>query len=431
MNQAISKLENTKKYRVMVVALLMTGVVINSFDRAALSVAAPFIIKEFGIDAATMGVALSAFFWTYVIGNALGGNLVDRFGSKAVLGWSATIWSIFSALTGFAQNATHIVFARLGVGAGEAPAFPANAKVVANNFPSSERGTAIGVYSAGNRVGLALCPIIMALLITSWGWRVAFFVTGLGSMIWVAFWYFGFRDLARDKARSAGPVEKTKIPWKEVFSNRAILGIIVVKFTQDFLQWQFMTWVPGYLIMGRGLSPIKMGFYTSLAFAVAAFAQPIIGWFSDWLIKRGWSVNRARKSVQVALQLLSATIIITGFSDDIGIALFFLVVAISAESTAAGHIWTIMTEVIPCNMVGSITGVINAIGAIAGIVSPILTGVIVKVTGSFQLALTIGGCSILVAAVFIIFIVPKLVPLELGCKPEEAQPVYTAGKPNS
>ena len=415
--------KNTKSYRVGVVALLMTGVIINSFDRAALSVAAPFIIKEFGIDAAIMGVALSSFFWTYVIGNALGGNLVDRFGSKAVLGWSATIWSVFSAMTGFAHNATHIVIARLGVGAGEAPAFPANAKVVANNFPSSERGTAIGVYSSGNRVGLALCPIVMAVLITTWGWRVAFFITGVCSLLWVALWCYGFKDLARDKAKAAGAIEKVKVPWTEVFTNRALLGIIVVKFTQDFLQWQFMTWVPGYLIMGRGFSTLKMGFYTSLAFAVAAVAQPIIGWLSDWLIKKGWSVNRARKSVQVGLQLLSATIIITGFAEDAGIAMFFLVVAISAESTAAGHIWTIMTEVIPGKMVGSISGVINAIGAIAGIISPILTGVIVKVTGSFQLALTIGGCSILVAAVFIIFVVPELKPLTLGGKePELAVP---------
>jgi MFS family permease len=413
------KLENTGKYRVIVVALLFTGVVINSFDRAALSVAAPFIIKEFAIDAATMGVALSAFFWTYVLGNALGGNLADRFGAKAVVGWSATIWSMFSALTGFAQNATHLVFARLGVGAGEAPAFPANGKIIANNFPSSERGTAVGVQSSGNRVGLALCPIVMALLITTVGWRVAFFITGFGSMIFVVVWYFFFRDLAWEKSQAVSKVEKTKVPWKEVFTNRAILGIIVVKFTQDFLQWQFMTWVPAYLIMGRGFSPIMMGFYTSLAFAVAAFAQPCIGWFSDFLIRKGWSVNRARKSVQVGLQLLSSTIIITGYSDDVGIALFFLVVAISAESTCAGHIWTIMIEVIPCKIVGSITGVINAIGAIAGIISPILTGVIVKLTGSFQLALTIGGCSILIASVFIIFVVPKLVPLELGCKPGE------------
>ena len=410
--------QNTKSYRVGVVALLMAGVVVNSFDRAALSVAAPFIIKEFGINAAIMGVALSSFFWTYVIGNALGGNLVDRFGSKKVLGWSATIWSIFSMLTGLAQNATHIVIARLGVGAGEAPAFPANAKVVANNFPSNERGTAIGVYSSGNRVGLALCPIVMALLITNWGWRVAFFITGGASLLWVVLWYFCFRDLARDKARAAGSIEKVSIPWKEIATNRAFLGIVVVKFTQDFLQWMFMTWVPGYLIMGRGFSTIKMGVYTSLAFTVAAVAQPIIGWFSDWLIKQGWSVNRARKSVQVGLQLLSATIIVTGFSEDVDIAMFFLVVAIAAESTAAGHIWTIMTEIIPGKMVGSISGVINAIGAIAGIVSPIMTGIIYKVTGSFQLALTIGGCSILIASVFIIFVVPDMKSVNFDKKGE-------------
>lgn len=417
--------QNTRAYRLGVVALLTAGTFINAVDRASLSVAAPFIIKDFAIDTATMGVALSAFFWTYVVGNVVGGNLADRFGSKKVLGWSAVIWSICSALTGLAQNVFHIVIARLGVGAGEASSLPTNTKIVASNFPSTERGTAIMVALAGIRVGNAATPIMMAYLIANWGWRVAFAVTGIGSLLWCVVWYFGFKDLSDEKARKAGPKEKTPIPWKLVFTSRTLLGLTLVKFTQDYLQWMFFTWVPGYLIMGRGFSVVTMGFYMSLAYATAAIAQPVIGWFSDWLIKTGWSVSKARKSVQVGLQLLSATIIITGYSDNVALAMFFLVLAISAESTCAGHTWALIAEVVPSRLVGTVGGVINALGSSGGALSPIVTGVIVKVTGSFTLALTLGGCSILVASLILLFMVPELKPL--AALEEKPAPAADAG----
>jgi MFS family permease len=406
--------KNTAAYRIGVVALLTFGTFINAVDRASLSVAVPSIIKEFGIDTATMGIALSAFFWAYALGNAPAGNLADRFGTKKVLGWSAAIWSIFSALTGFAHNVYHVMIARFGVGVGEASSLPTNTKIIAANFPSHERGTAVAVSLTGIRIGNAVTPILMAFLIATWGWRAAFIITGLGSLLWCVFWYFGFKDLSDIKAKAAAVKEKVKIPWKIVLTSRPLLGLTVVKFTQDFLQWLFLTWVPGYLIMGRGFSVITMGFYVSLAYATAAIAQPVVGWISDLLIKKGWSVNRARKTVQVVLQICSATIIITGYTDMIYVAMFFMVLAISAESICAGHMWTIISEVVPPKLVGSVGGLINTLGGIAGIISPIVTGVIVKVTGSFTLALLMGGCSILLAAVVLIFVVPELKPLTLG-----------------
>lgn len=399
---------NTKGYRFGVVALLTAGTFINAVDRASLSIAVPSIIKEFGIDAATMGFALSAFFWAYAIGNAPGGNLADKYGTKKVLGWAAAIWSVFSALTGMAHNAYHIMIARFGVGIGEAASLPTSAKIIASNFPSNERGTAVAVAWTGIRIGNAATPILMAFLVANYGWRAAFIITGIGSLLWVALWYFCFTDLSETRAKEAGVKEKIKVPWKVIATNRALIGLTVVKFTQDFLQWLFLTWVPGYLIMGRGFSVITMGFYVSLSYAVAAIAQPAIGFVSDWLIRQGWSVSRARKTVQVTLQILSSTIIITGFTDNVPIAMFFMVLAISAESICAGHMWTLMTEVIPPRLVGSVGGLINSIGSAAGIFSPIVTGIIVKVTGSFTLALLMGGCSILLAAVVLLFVVPEL-----------------------
>ncbi len=419
--------QNTLRYRIGVVALLTFGTFINAVDRASLSVAVPSIIKEFGIDKATMGIALSAFFWAYALGNAPGGNLADRFGTKKVLGWSAAIWSVFSTLTGFAQNVFQIAMARLGVGLGEAATLPTNTKIIAGNFPSHERGTAIAVSLTGIRVGNAVTPLLMAFLIATWGWREAFIITGLGSLLWCVFWYFGFRDLSDAKAREAGAKPKIKIPWKIVLTSRPLLGLTMVKFTQDFLQWLFFTWVPGYLILERGFSVMTMGFYVSIAYATAAIAQPLVGWTSDYLIKRGWSINRARKTVQVTLQILSSTIIITGYSDIVGVAMFFMVLAISAESICAGHMWTIISEVVPSKLVGSVGGLINTVGSAAGIIAPIMTGIIVDVTGSFKLALLIGGCSILLAAVVIIFVVPELKILEtLNIEPSGRKEAGTA-----
>jgi len=311
-----------------------------------------------------------------------------------------------------AHNVFQIMVARFGVGIGEAASLPTNTKIIANNFPSHERGTAVAVSLTGIRVGNAATPILMAYLIANWGWRVAFIITGVGSLLWCFAWYCGFKDLAEERAKEAGPKETVKIPWKVVLTNRALLGLTAVKFTQDFLQWLFLTWVPGYLIMGRGFSVITMGFYMSLAYAVAAIAQPAIGYLSDWLIKQGWSVNRARKTVQVSLQILSSTIIITGYAESVPVAMFFLVIAISAESICAGHMWTIIAEVVPKKLVGSVGGLINSVGSVAGIISPIVTGIIVKVTGSFTLALLMGGSSILVAAVVLLFVVPELKILE-------------------
>jgi ACS family glucarate transporter-like MFS transporter len=419
--------ENTKGYRIGVVALLTAGTFINSMDRASLSVAAPFIIKEFHISTVAMGVALSAFFWTYVIGNFPSGYLADRFGAKTVLGWCAVIWSIFSAITGFAQNVTHILLSRLGVGLGESAALPVTNKVIAGNFPSQERGTAIGVSLTGIRLGMAATPFLMAFLIVHWGWRVAFFGTGLGSLLWCVVWYFWFQDRSEMRTREAVVPQRARIPWAQVFTNRAILGLLVVKFTQDFLQWLFLTWVPSYLVMERHFSIVKMGIYGSLPYATACVTQPFVGMCSDWLIRRGWSMNRARKTVQVILQLLSATVIMVGFVDDPMIAVFFLTLSIAAESNAAGHIWVIISEVIPPKMVGSVGGMINAVGSAAGIASPIITGLVVKLTGSFRLALTFGGCSILVASIFTIWVVPRLTLLALG-KEAQTQPAVAGAK---
>ena len=228
-------------FRWWIVFLLFTNTFINALDRASLSTAAPTIMAELGLDTATMGIALSAFFWCYLVMNIPAGGLADKYGAKRTLGWAAVLWSVCSALTGTATHYLHVVLARIGVGAGEAASFPVNARIITHNFRPQERGTATGLYISGLRLGFAVTPVLMALAISRWGWRFAFYATGLGSLLWVVLWLLTYKDMRSESVTaSAAP----KIPWRELVSNRTVLGLVLCKFFQDYLFYLFVTGCP-------------------------------------------------------------------------------------------------------------------------------------------------------------------------------------------
>lgn len=409
-------MEKLKNHKVWIVFLLFSGTFINAIDRASLSAAAPTMIKDLHMDPAMMGIVFSSFFWPYALLNAPSGGLADKYGAKRVLGWSATIWSFCSALTGAATSVFHVILARIGVGIGEAASFPVNAKIVNNTFPSEERGTAIGWYTAGLRLGFAACPIVMAFLLTHWGWRMAFVITGLGSLAWVALWYFTYheKDKSKPETAAAAKAPAIKIPWLELLRNRTILGIVMCKFFQDYLFYLFVTWLPAYLIMARGFTVMKMGTYDSLMWLAGFFAQPLMGWFSDWMIRHGVSVTMSRKSIIIVMQLIASSVIAVGFVDDVMTAIWLLILAVACESASTALLWTTCTEIAPAYAAGSIAGIMNTAGAIAGMLAPIITGFVLKATGSFQLALLFGGCMVILAAASMWFVVGPLKPITLS-----------------
>jgi ACS family glucarate transporter-like MFS transporter len=393
-----------------VVFLLFTGTFINAIDRASLSTAAPNMMAELGLDARMMGIALSAFFWSYIIMNVPAGGLADRYGAKRVLGWAAGLWSVCSALTGVATQSLHVVLARLGVGVGEAASFPVNARIVATRFPPEERGTAVGCYTCGLRLGFALTPILMAGLISKWSWRCAFYVTGLASLLWVILWYFTYRE-TRTETAAARAVPK--IPWKELLGNRTVLGLVLCKFFQDYLFYLFVTWLPAYLIMDRGFTLMKMGWYASLPWIAGALVQPLMGGFSDWLIRRGVSITVSRKTTIIAMQLLAASVVLAGYAQDAMTAVWLLTLSAACESGSTSILWAACTDVAPPAAAGSLAGVMNTAGALAGVLAPVVTGFIVQLTGSFQEALLIGSCMVVLAACSAGLIVGELKPIPI------------------
>jgi len=416
--------------KVWIVFLLFSGTFINAVDRASLSAAAPTMIKDLGMDAAIMGVILSAFFWPYALLNIPAGTLSDKYGAKKILAWSAVIWSVCSAFTGMATSFYHVILARIGVGVGEAASFPVNAKVVNNTFPSEQRGTASGWYTAGLRLGFAACPLLMAYLLTHFGWRIAFYITGIGSLAWVALWYFTFRDPGA--AKPGDPVkEPVKIPWKILLRNKTMLGLILCKFFQDYLFYMFVTWLPAYLIMFRGFTIMKMGTYDSLMWLAGFFAQPLMGFVSDFMIRKGCSVTFSRKIVIVVMQLMAASVISVGYIDDVMTAVWLLILAVACESASTSILWTTCAEVAPRKIAGSVAGLMNTAGAVAGTLAPLITGFVLQFTGSFQYALLFGGLMVIMAALSIWFVVGELKPIVIeGLEddaPDELDATVVAG----
>lgn len=407
-----------KTYRIKLIMVLFVCMVIMGLDRSSVSVAAPIMMEELGIAPSQMGLLLSAFFWTYTLCNIPAGRLADRFGAKKVLGGAAAIWSIASALTGCMSNLIGLMVARMGVGVGEAGVFPTMAKIAAEQFPGRERATATGCYLAGARLGYALTPVVIGFLIAQFNWRLAFIITGVGSLLFCLFWFFWYDEQkGRVVAKSMNAeiqLEKQTVPWLKLLTNRNILGLFVAKFGANYLYFMFLTWIPSYLVMERGFSILEMGFYASLPFVVAFITQPLTGFISDFIIRRGFSKTLARKGVLVAAQALSATIIAVAFVDDPMIAILILTVNIAAASTIGGMMQTMASEVSPLGMAATVTGAMNTVGAIAGVLAPTLTGIIVEMTGSFQMALLVAGGLIVLAAVIILFVIQKIEPIRLN-----------------
>ncbi len=396
------------KYRLWVVFLLFLGSIINAVDRASLSTVTPYIMKELNISAGLMGIVLSAFFWAYVTMNIPGGGLADKYGAKKVLGWSAVLWSVCSALTGRVTIFWHLLLTRIGVGAGEAAIFPIYVKIVNNNFPTEERATVTGCYSSGLRLGFALTPGLMAVLMVNYNWRKAFYITGIGSLLWVVLWYFTFREVREERPVKA---EEPKIPWVVLLRHRTVVGIVLCKFFQDYLYYLFVSWLPAYLIMERRFTIMKMGLYASLPWLTGSIAQPFIGWVSDWLIRRGVSTTISRKSIMITMQCLAASAVFAAYAKDPMVAVWLLTLSVACESAATALLWAVCTEVAPPHAAGALGGIMNTGGAIAGVLAPTLTGILLQFTGNFQKSLLLGSLMILIAAFCMLFVVREISPI--------------------
>jgi ACS family D-galactonate transporter-like MFS transporter len=397
--------------------LLVVGMIFGYAQRGALSPVAPYMIKELGLSPAIMGVLLSAFFWVYSFMQMPAGWLVDRYGVRRSYAIGYAFWSTISALTGLANGLVSLIAARVLLGAGQSVAFPASARAVANWFPDRERGTVTGAYLMGVRLGQALVSIAAGYLLAEYGWKLFFAIIGVVPLLWLIPWnaflkkweHRGVPVATAATTRAASPSFAKSL---HLFRNRTVFGIFLGFFAYDYVWYVYLTWLPGYLVLGRGFTPKEMGFYSSVPFVAMSATIMLAGLASDWLIRRGWRETVVRKGFIVAGMAIACLIVPAGMVEDKMTSVWLLAVSLCGLGLASPNTWTLTQAVCSKSIVGTVSGIQNFGGNLGGIIAPALTGYIAHVTKSFILALSITGAISVVGILSYLFLISNRVEQE-------------------
>ncbi|MDR3514406.1 MAG: MFS transporter [Azospirillaceae bacterium] len=432
--------EKPTHFRYYIIILLFIITSINYADRSAMGITGPLLTKEFGLSPSQLGFVLSGFGWAYVIGQLPGGWLLDRFGSKNVYAASIFLWSLFTFGQGFVGflPATMILSALFGmlfmVGLAESPSFPANSRVVAAWFPGDERGTASAIFNAAQYFATVMFAPLMGWIAYNFGWAWVFRTMGCIGFVLTVFMirnlhspakhplvnraevdYIaaggGLVDLDQKKPDSAGSGAK----WdyvRQLFSSRMMVGIFIGQFCINALTYFFISWFPIYLVQARGMSILKAGFVASLP-AICGFTGGILGGlFSDFLLRRGYSLSVARKTPIVLGMSCALIMVACNYTDREWLVVALMALAFFGKGVGALG-WAVMSDTAPKQITGLTGGVFNMCGNLSSISTPIVIGFIIQATGSFNGALVFVGANAVLAIISYLVIVGDIKRLEL------------------
>nr|WP_314582151.1 MFS transporter [uncultured Pseudomonas sp.] len=394
--------------RWFMLSLLLIATIINYVDRVNISIAAPFMAKDLGLDKVQMGLIFSAFAWTYAFALVPAGFIADRFGSRLTYGASLISWSAVTVCQGMAGGFASLFGLRLAIGAMEAPAFPANSRAVTVWFPARERGMASSIYVCGQYLGTALFTGLLLWLATTYDWRHVFYSTGIVGILFGIAWLYLYRDPLNCKKVSKQELDyieaggglvksskdKNKFKWAqiaELLKYRQVWAICLGKFASTSALYFFLTWFPTYLIEERHLTMVKVGIFAVLPFIGATVGVLLAGFIADWMIRRGVSLSFARKLPLVVGSALGMSIMLVNFTDSNELCIALLTIAFFAQGIASAS-WAAVSEIAPKELIGLTGGITSLAANIGGIVTPIVIGQILHLTGNFAWAFWfIGG----------------------------------------
>jgi ACS family D-galactonate transporter-like MFS transporter len=412
----------TNARRWSIVVLLLVAAMINYFDRATISFALPLISKELRLDPATKGVLLSAFFWSYALMQIPVGWASDRFNLRWLYAGAFALWSVAQGLIGMATSLTALVCFRVLLGFGESIYLPGGSKVVSLLFQRSERGLPVGLFDSGTRTGLVLEGFLVPWLLVHYGWRATFMVVGFSALLWLIPWLMvtppRLQDLPAppDRGGTAAGHPASRAPAKPrafqdglfaLLKNRNLLGTCLGFFFFDYYWYLLMTWLPSYLVEVRHFTLVQAGFSASLPFLVFGVSEPIGGWIADTLIRRGWDETRARKGI-VTIAFLTGILLLPAARVSNPYAAVALLAGASLVGLSTGNQLVILQSCAPAKQIGLWTGIYNFIGNIAGILAPLVTGLLVAKTGSYSPAFYLAVVMLAAAPLSYWFIVGDL-----------------------
>jgi ACS family D-galactonate transporter-like MFS transporter len=415
------------RVRYSILAMVFVNVVINYMDRSNISVAGTVMNKELHLDSIKMGYIFSAFSWSYASLQIPGSILADRFGVRRLYTFTLICWSLATIALGFAGGFITLIVLRVLIGAMEAPSYPMNNKIATSWFPDNERASAIATYTSGQFLGLAFLVPVLTFVMQHAGWRGLFFVTGIIGVLWGVCWYFLYRSPVQHKRANeaeldfielgGGLINRQKMNDESmekfksknlaiVLSKRKLWGIYIGQFCLGATLIFFLTWFPKYLIEFKKMNFIQSGMYAAVPFLCAFLGVLCSGFLSDHLVRKKVSVGVARKTPVIIGLFMGMTIIRANYETEPVWVIFYMSLAFFGNGLAS-ITWIFVSLLAPKNLIGLTGGTFNFIGNLAGIVTPVVIGYLVK-GGDFSPALLFIGSLAIVGALSYIFLVGKI-----------------------
>lgn len=388
-------------------------------DRQLIGLLKPILEKEFNWTEIDFARIVMAFTAAYAIGLISFGWLIDKIGTK--LGYTITIvvWSIASMLHALARSAFGFGVVRVGLGIGEAGNYPAAMKTVAEWFPKKERALATGIFNAGTSVGVVAALLIVPLILQHYGWQEVFWITGSLGFVWLLFWFIYYSVPSKQKRLSKeeydfiksgqdDEIDKLsavhKVKWQRLFLFPQTWAMITGKGLIDPIFWFFLFWLPSYFSSTFSLDLKKPSLELMIIYAATTVGSIGGGYLSSSLIRKGWPVLKARKTVLFIFALLEVSIIMAQFATEAWAAVALISLAVAVHQAWATNVFTMASDMFPTEAVSSVVGIAGMAGAVGGILFPILIGNLLEsykaagnLSGGYYLIFTLCGFTYLIA----------------------------------
>jgi len=405
--------------------LLFAVTTVNYIDRQVLGILAPTLQRELHWSESQYGDVVSWFSLVYAFGFLVAGRWLDRVGVRRGFAVAVVAWSVAAIGHAFARTTAGFSAARALLGLGESANFPGAIKTVAEWFPKRERALATGIFNAGTNTGAIITPLLVPWIALTWGWQWAFIATGSLGFFWLLLWLALYRSpesnprVSRDELahiRSDPPdPEYARVPWIRLFGFRQTWAVAAGRLLADPIWWFYLYWLPKFLDARYGIKLAQVALPLIVVYLVADVGSVGGGWLSSVLIKRGWTVNRARKTTMLAMALLIVPTALAPLAGSMWAAVAIVSVAAAAHQAWSANVYTLASDMFPRAAVGSVVGIGAFAGAMGGVLFQRVTGRILQANGNdYTPIFIVCGLAYVSAWTIIHLLAPRLEPATTG-----------------
>ena len=417
------KTKLSTNYRWRICALIFFATTINYLDRQVIGILAPTLEKYFAWTEMQYSYIITAFNFAYAAGMLFFGYIIDKIGPKKGYTVAISIWSISAMAHSFAKSVFGFGAARVSLGLGESGNFPASVKAISEWFPKKERALATGIFNSGANIGTVVAAALVPWLTIKFGWQMAFIFTGAIGFIWIIFWLITFKkphehkkvgadELAYINSDGEEEAETAKVPWGKLLKYKGVWAFVLAKFFTDPIWWFYLYWLPKFLNKTYELDLSTLGLPLVVIYTIVSIGSVGGGWLSSYLIKKGWTINRSRKFVMLISAVCVIPVIFATSVNNVWAAVLLIGLAAAAHQSWSANLFTIVSDIFPKRVVGSVVGIGGMTGSVGGILLSLGTGLILEITGSYYSLFVIAVGSYIVSLIAFSILIPRIEPVK-------------------